>query len=89
MDETAVRIAAGRVKRGDLNGAVAILERQGRSCPTCPGDFSEWPARDCETPGFHDGATYDCDCGDVVTVAEAIENPARHRRCNEIPARGA
>lgn len=55
-------------------------------CPTCEKSVTNWPATDCETPEAHVLATYGCDCGDVVTVADVIDNPRRHRRCHLIGA---
>lgn len=56
-------------------------------CPTCPRSVSDWPAAECETPEAHEGAIYDCDCGDTVTIEQAIADPRRHRRCNLIGSR--
>lgn len=55
-------------------------------CDCCDEPVHVWPARDCETPEQHVRASYACPCGDVVTVMKAIDNPSRHKRCNEIGA---
>lgn len=53
-------------------------------CPSCDEPRGAWPARDCESPEAHRGATYVCACGETVTIDEALDRPTRHRRCNEI-----
>lgn len=57
------------------------------SCPFCDRAADVWPPVGCEEPEFHDRATFDCDCGDTVTIAEAIASPSRHRRCSLIGSR--
>lgn len=57
------------------------------ACTFCGRPTAEWPSKDCEEPQRHDRSTYICDCGDVLTVAQATEAGDKHRRCNLIGAR--
>ena len=57
------------------------------TCRCCGARVTDWPSRDCEEPEEHTGAIYDCDCGDAVTMADALAHPSKHRRCNLIGSR--
>lgn len=56
------------------------------TCGFCGESVSTWPSRDCEQPADHVAAVYACDCGDMLTIADAIAQPSKHRRCNLIGA---
>lgn len=51
------------------------------TCDCCGEETSAWPSNSCDSPEEHDTATHDCDCGETVTMADALDNPKRHRRC--------
>lgn len=55
-------------------------------CEDCDRPVSEWPSSTCDRPSDHTTATYDCPCGDVITVADVQAAPAKHRRCHLIGA---
>lgn len=61
------------------------------TCPTCGSPAADWPSKNCDSPEAHSSAVYICDCGDTVTMADALGTGTRkHRRCHLIDTdRGA
>lgn len=64
----------------------AINTAETTACGFCGRPTATWPGKDCEQPEEHVGATYGCDCGETVTIEQALADPRRHRRCNLIGA---
>lgn len=82
----AERVPSGRELAAGMTDVEKHLVTCPVCCPGCDGRRSEWPRRDCQAPTAHRGATIGCDCGETVTIEDALEQPDRHRRCNEIGA---
>jgi hypothetical protein len=53
-------------------------------CNSCDRPTHEWPGNDCDGPELHTTAAYDCECGETVTIEQAIGDPSRHARCHLI-----